>query len=114
MDSKILGSRIRQARERLGLSQEDLASLVSKDQGAISEYENGRRKISATDLPELAKALQVSLLHFYEGEFSNHDLHRAILEEFDRLPSFEAKQAMIEIVRKISDTIISLAPHKAP
>ena len=48
MDATWLGFRIRQARERRGLSQEDLAAAVSKDQRAISEYEAGNRKLAVT------------------------------------------------------------------
>jgi transcriptional regulator with XRE-family HTH domain len=105
LDTKLLGSRIREARERVGLSQEELAAAVSKDQGAISEYESGKRRLSATDLPALARALNVSLLYFYEGEVSGSDLDRAILHEFHQLPSTETKQAAIEIVRIFSDAM---------
>ena len=65
MDPKILGERIREARERAGISQEDLAVAVGKDQRAISEYENGKRKLSVTDLPMFARTLRVPLLYFY-------------------------------------------------
>jgi transcriptional regulator with XRE-family HTH domain len=99
LDAKLLGARIREARERMGLSQEDLASLVSKDQGAISEYESGKRKLAASDLPTFANALRVSLLYFYEGEISGYDLDQAMLSEFHQLPNAETKQAAIEIMR---------------
>jgi transcriptional regulator with XRE-family HTH domain len=105
LDSKLLGNRIREARERLGISQEELASAVSKDQGAISEYESGKRRLSAVDLPTLAEALKVSLLYFYEGEATGHDLDRAVLDEFHQLPSLELKKAAIEIMRVFSNAI---------
>jgi transcriptional regulator with XRE-family HTH domain len=110
LDSKLLGSRVRQARERLGLSQEEFAALVSKDQGAISEYENGKRRISAVDLPTFAQVLNVPLLYFYEGEIGVHDLERAMLQEFQYLPSSEAKQAVIEIIRILTNTLYSSVP----
>src|SRR5258707_5650752 len=105
VDSKLLGAHIRQARERLGLSQEELAALVAKDQGSISEYESGKRKLSAIDLPIFARALNVSLLYFYEGEISGNDLDQAILDHFRQIPSIELKQAAIEIVRVFSDAV---------
>lgn len=104
MDARLLGERIRQARERAGISQEDLAIAVSKDQRAISEYENGKRKLSVTDLPMFARTLRVPLLYFYEGEIALQDLDQAILDEFRRLPNSGAKQAAIEIVRIFSDS----------
>ena len=105
LDPRLLGIRIRQGRERKGLSQDDLAIAVSKDQRAISEYENGHRKLSATDLPLFAKALNVSILYFYEDDLDIDDLDRALLIEFHRLPNLEIKQAAIGVIRVLSDTI---------
>ena len=105
MDTQTLGARIREARKKAGLSQEDLASQVAKDQAAISEYESGERRISAVDLPLFAQALDVPLLYFYQGEISPDDLDVSILAEFHRLPTFEAKHAAITILRVLSNTI---------
>lgn len=105
VNPKLLGVRIRKARERLTMSQGDLASQVSKDQAAISAYENGRRKLSAAELPLFAKALQVPLLYFYEGEISADDLDRALLEEFHRLPTVEAKHSAVDVVRTLAEAI---------
>ena len=85
MDPQLLGVRIRQARERLGMAQDDLAAAVMKDQRAISEYEHGSRKLSATDLPLFAQALHVPLLYFYEGELTADDLDMMVLSQFHRL-----------------------------
>jgi hypothetical protein len=49
--------------------------------------------VSSTDLPLLAAALDVSLLYFYEGEMTGHDLDQALLNEFHRLPGPETQQA---------------------
>lgn len=105
VNPKLLGARIRKARERLTMSQEDLATLVSRDQAAISAYENGRRKLSAADLPLFAEALKVPVLYFFEGELSADDLDRALLEEFRRLPTVEAKHSAVDIVRTLADVI---------
>src|SRR5258708_33333599 len=100
LDPKILGVRIRLARERLGLSQDELAVAVHKDQRAISEYENGKRKLAVTDLPDFARVLDVSGLYFYEGEASRNDLDEALLLEFQHLPTAEMKLAIIDARRR--------------
>ena len=102
MDAKLLGVRIRTARERLGLSQEELAAAVSRDQGAISEYESGIRRLSVVDLPIFSQALAVPLLYFYEGDLQESDVDRQLLSEFNRLPTLEAKYTIIDIVRLLS------------
>jgi transcriptional regulator with XRE-family HTH domain len=105
LDSKTLGARIRQAREHANLTQEALAERTSKDQRAVSEYESGKRRLSAIDLPTFATALNVPLLYFFEGELSEQDLDRVVLTEFHHLPTFEAKQSAIEFVQMLSKVI---------
>jgi transcriptional regulator with XRE-family HTH domain len=100
-----LGQRIRRARERASMSQEDLANAVERDQKAVSEYENGKRKLPATELPTFARVLGVPVSYFFEGEFGVDDLDQLLLQEFHTLPSMEDKQTAIQAVRLISDAI---------
>lgn len=105
LEPELLGERIRLARERLGISQNELANRVSKDQKAISEYENGKRKLAVTDLVDMARVLEVPILFFFEGSLTSEDLDRAILEEFRRIPTHEGKQAFVELARVFAETI---------
>lgn len=98
MDLEAFGQRLRQARERVGISQEELARLMGKDQTAISEYERGKRKVTITDLPTLANILKVSIGYFFEGELTADDYDRALLREFHHLPD-DTKLDAIEVVR---------------
>lgn len=107
MDSRDLGVRIRQAREQRGLSQDDLAAEIHRDQRAISEMESGKRRITATELPTIARILNVPLMYFYEGMLDVQDLDRALLEQFQRLPSTDAKRSAIEIMRLFSDALVN-------
>jgi transcriptional regulator with XRE-family HTH domain len=103
VNPKELGHRIREARERRGLSQEDFAARISRDQRAVSEYEHGKRRISVTELPVFAQVLDVPLLYFFEGETSPQDLDREILQYFNGLPSSKAKQSAIQLIRIFSE-----------
>ncbi len=105
VDPKLLGIRIRTARERVGLSQEELAVAVSKDQHAISQYENGKRKLPVTDLPAFAKVLKMPLLYFFEGDAVQRDLDTTALNEFRRLPTREAQQMVITFIRNLFDLL---------
>jgi transcriptional regulator with XRE-family HTH domain len=108
LDQHWFGLRIRQARERKGLSQDEFAAAVAKDQRAISEYENGKRKLAATDLPLFATILEVPLLYFFEPEASADDLDAALLNYFHRLPTEDAQRAAVDILRIFSNTLESL------
>jgi transcriptional regulator with XRE-family HTH domain len=99
VDVHTLGQRIRQAREARGLSQDELAVLISRDQRAVSEYERGVRKIAVTDLPTFADALGVPLAYFYEDEPPLDEWDSVLLREFRRLPTLKAKRTAIDFLR---------------
>lgn len=94
-----IGTHIRQARERIGMSQKDLAQAVGRDQKAISEYESGTRKMYASELAVFANVLNVPVRFFYEGTVDSNDLDETLLFEFHALPSDEHKQDVISILR---------------
>lgn len=112
MDPRQLGQRIRAARERKGLSQEDFAAQISRDQRAVSEYEHGKRRIAVIDLPVIARVLDVPLLYFYEDVLSPHDLDTEVLQQFHRLPDTQARKAAIELLRVFSDTLADRFPRR--
>lgn len=101
MDLKTLGQRIRQAREVRGWSQEELATLIGKDQTAISEYETGKRKISVTELPHLAQVLHVPVAYFFGQPAPDDSLGEALLIHFRQLPE-SAKHDVLEIMRLLA------------
>lgn len=111
LDPELLGDRIRLARESSNLSQGDLASLVGKDQRAISEYENGKRKLAVTDLVTFARVLDVPILFFFEGALEIEDLDRAIVDELNRIATVDARKAAIELVRVFADTLEKYLPE---
>lgn len=102
MDLQRLGNRIRQAREQLGLSQEAFAARVSKTQTAVSEYENGNRRISITEIPKFAEVLQVPIMYFFEDNLNPTDRDFAVLEVFHKL-SPASQQDAIRILHILID-----------
>jgi len=60
-----IGQRIREARERLGMTQEELAAHIGRTQDTISSYELGNRAIRITELPALAHILKVPVGYFF-------------------------------------------------
>lgn len=55
-----LGLRIKQLRERRGLSQEKLAVLLCVSRVSLSQIENGQRKLTAEEINKLAKIFNIS------------------------------------------------------
>lgn len=67
MDIKILvGKRVKDLRNKLGISQEELADIAQLDRTYITSVECGRRNISIVNIEKLAKALKVTLCEFFD------------------------------------------------
>jgi transcriptional regulator with XRE-family HTH domain len=60
---KKLGQRIRKVRMEHGVKQKDLAKTVGISQGALTNFELGRRKISLEWIFKIAKALDVPVCY---------------------------------------------------
>ena len=70
MDIKIaVGKRIKELRNKLGISQEELADIAELDRTYITSVECGKRNISIVNVEKLAKALNVSLAMFFEFDY---------------------------------------------
>lgn len=67
LDASDLGARIREARVRADLSQEELASRVGfSGHSVIAKIETGTRKVSALELSDIAAAIGVQMIEFFE------------------------------------------------
>lgn len=53
-DRKMLGERLRESREYLGFSQEEVATFLGVPRSALSLMETGQRKVDALELKKLA------------------------------------------------------------
>lgn len=67
LDYKKIGERIRQIRESLEMSQQDLGTKMGASTAAISLFESGERKPGLEFLTDVANALGVSLKELIEG-----------------------------------------------
>ena len=63
-----IGKRLKEARESLGLSQEEVAAALGLPRPAISKIESGRRRVSSIELAKLAKLYGRPLSFFLEPE----------------------------------------------
>ena len=62
-----LGGRLRDARKYLGLKQEEVAAHLRIPRSALSDIENGQRRVEALELTRLAK-LYGQHLSYFTGE----------------------------------------------
>lgn len=63
----IIAHRLREAREYIGLSQDEVASVLGVSRPAVSNIENGSRKVEATELHALARLYRRSVDYLLTG-----------------------------------------------
>ena len=80
-DRKTLAVRLREAREYLGFSQDQVATFLGVSRSALSNMETGQRKVEALELKKLAGLYKRSVSHFTgeEGEDVTFDAEVAHL-----------------------------------
>jgi transcriptional regulator with XRE-family HTH domain len=67
----IIGQRIRELRNELGISQEALANKAEIDRTYVTDVENGRRNISIENLQKLVNALEIEFKEFFNAPSFN-------------------------------------------
>jgi transcriptional regulator with XRE-family HTH domain len=69
-----LGKRIRLRRVELKISQSELAAKLGLSFQQIQKYEKGTNRVGASRLEQIAKALDVPMTFFYEGDTKNREV----------------------------------------
>ena len=90
-----VGSRIRERRTAMGLTQENLASALEISYQQVQKYEAGTNRVSAGRLYEIARKLDVEVSYFYEDLDPEQDV--APLEHGGK------DRAAIELVQNFSE-----------
>ena len=70
-DRKTLGERLREAREYLGFSQDQVATFLGVSRSALSNIETGQRKVEALELKKLAGLYKRTVSHFTGEEIED-------------------------------------------
>ena len=73
-DRKALGQRLREAREYLGFSQDEVATFLGVPRSALSLMETGRRRVDALELKKLAGLYQRPVGYFTGEEVADVSL----------------------------------------
>jgi Zn-dependent peptidase ImmA (M78 family)/DNA-binding XRE family transcriptional regulator len=77
IDARALGERIREARKRAGMSQEDLGRAIGLDRTAMNKIEGGIRKVTALELSDIGAAIGLRMSTFFEEPVPALVAHRS-------------------------------------
>lgn len=78
-----VGSRLRQQRRLLGLTQQNLAKALGLTFQQIQKYERGNNRMGASRLFEMSKLLNVGINFFYDGYENNEATYLGFAEEME-------------------------------
>lgn len=103
-DLTTIGGRIRALRLQNHLSQEKLGFAIGVgSKSVISEYESGRRSVSAAVLPELARELHTSVDFLMNGSQEELDPEvQMAMEILKRLKTKRGRQAALEHLKVVA------------
>jgi len=101
MNLEEIGMRIRDEREKLGLSREKFAEIVGLSSYYIGQIERGDRNMSLDSLVKIASALNLSIDYLIKG-------HIHYMEDILALEAFEENYKE-EVDREIKEIISLLA-----
>lgn len=94
-----LGTRLKKAREYLGLTQEDVAKLMGVSRVVITNIESGTRKVSAEELSKFSKIYGWSMEELLDGE-----------KKEENIPMFA--RTFNELSKEDQDEIVNLIKFK--
>jgi transcriptional regulator with XRE-family HTH domain len=115
---RIVSERILARRNELDMSQPELAERVGVTFQQVQKYENGKNRVSAGRLYEIAKALGVTIQYFYDSAPRLALARRGVAEEqsgfdgpdtgeelellgaFRRIQQAGARKAVIDLAKK--------------
>jgi len=108
--TKAMGELVRSARLESGLSQNGLATKMMTRQAKISDIENGKIELSASDLLHLSKFLEKPILYFFP-DWAVEKLHMDSLPTELQILILTARKLSKEDIRRIVVQVKALAEN---
>lgn len=114
IDNKAIGQRIRDEREKLGLSREEFAEIIDLSDYYVGQLERGERQMSLPTLVKIARCLHITLDYLISGKtvydgYCAHDAH----DSYDSITDTEiiillkkCSPRELELIKKLIKTIL--------
>lgn len=108
INNKAIGQRIREEREKLGLSREEFAEIIELSEYYVGQLERGERQMSLPVLVKVANCLHVSLDYLIWGKITSNSYY--IYDAGNTYGTFDSSKdtELNELVNKCSPKEIEL------
>ena len=101
-----VGQRIREFRKSANLTQSELAHRIGVTFQQVQKYEKGTNRVGAGRLTQIAHALDVPIMAFFEGLAGPIDKRRANTEHLVELQALPAAPKLLAAFSAISDDVL--------
>lgn len=101
-----VGQRIRAFRKEANLSQTKLANLIGVTFQQVQKYERGTNRVGAGRLTQIASALDVPIMAFFDGLARPVDKRRLKVERLAELRAVPGAPKLLIAFSKISDDVL--------
>jgi len=98
--NKEIGFRLKQLREKAGVSQEKMAELVGVSRGQLQKYESGANMMNTEKLQQVAGALSVPVQEFFiDGEEALPITveEKLLLDSYRAIPNKDIQESILKI-----------------
>ena len=104
-----MGELIREARKEAQMSQADLAEGIFRRQASISDIENGKREVTASELLYLSYTLNKPITYFIPEKYKRNMHIEENLSELERELLIQAKELSTEDMKRVIAQIKALS-----
>ncbi|HHW40075.1 MAG TPA: helix-turn-helix domain-containing protein [Syntrophomonadaceae bacterium] len=108
IDTKTIGKRIREEREKLGLSREEFAEIIELSDYYIGQLERGERQMSLPVLVKVANCLHVSLDYLIFGKTTEAAYYLRDAANSYEACGFNIDKGIISLLNKCSPKELEL------
>lgn len=105
LTSKEIGFRVKQLRQRAGISQEKLAEFVGVSTNQLQKYESGANMMNTEKLQQVAGALSVPVQEFFmagEDVLPLDTSEKLLLDSYRAIPNKEIQESILKIATNAS------------
>jgi len=104
---RVVGSKVQQLRLSQGMSRQDLGDILGITHQQLQKYEKGVNRITVSRLADIAQALGVSVVYFFEGnegvqEMTSQRLCMEVMRDFNRIVRKEQREAVRQIIKVLA------------
>lgn len=99
LNSKTIGERVKFRRQNIGMSQERLAEILGISYQQVQRYEGGQNKISVERIQQIAAALAVPIVFFFE----DNPASSVVAEPLEHYTPSAEEKTLLKYFRRVSD-----------